>query len=176
MSYRWIAKAREDHVLHMLSELVSKSLLNYFGHQRQIRYWAKVRILLVVCICFLRSRMRLCHFKGIRHHPSLEWHVDHPSYNQKYWVKFTGFKHRFTCKCLHFTSSSVISLNSPSSAEQISSTYGVGPTDARKSPKPWFILSILLLKRSAKQLATTSLFPPQWKVPHNFPLVASLRL
>ena len=29
----------------------------------------EVRILLVVCIRFLKSRMQLCHFKGIRHHP-----------------------------------------------------------------------------------------------------------
>ena len=62
-----------------------------------------------------------------------------------------------------FTSSSVISLNSQSSAEQISSTYGVGPTDAHKSPKPWCILAILLLKRSAKQVATTSFFPHNGK-------------
>ena len=43
-----------------------------------------------------------------------------------------------------FTSSSVISFNSQSSAEEISSTYAVGTTDARKSPKPWCILAILL--------------------------------
>ena len=61
MSYRWIAKSREDHVLHMLSELVSEGLLNYFGHQTQIKYWTKVRILLVVCICFLKCHcLRKC--------------------------------------------------------------------------------------------------------------------
>ena len=43
-----------------------------------------------------------------------------------------------------FTSSSVISFNSQSSAGEISSTYAVGTTDARKSPKPWCILAILL--------------------------------
>ena len=51
------------------------------------------------------------------------------------------------------TSSSVISMNSQSSAEQISSTYGVGPTDARKSPKPWCILAILLLKKVSKTVS-----------------------
>lgn len=52
-------------VLYMLNGLVSDRLLNYFEHQRQIRYWAKVRILLVVCIRFFKSRMQLCHFEGI---------------------------------------------------------------------------------------------------------------